>query len=165
MNVALALFISSILAGVIATMVMMAFLYLPRLWGGVYYDTFGAIGGVFLRPIDARSRLLGALILLAGGVLFAFFYGWLALMFLNGTFAAPRYLVGNFDFFFVLLGLVSGFGQGMYVTLITSFIVTDYHPLPAYRDAYPLILSFFVGHTVYGVVVMSLQSIFLRALL
>lgn len=135
MNAALALFVSSVLAGVTATVVMMAmmaFLYLPRLWSGVYYDTFSAIGGIFLRPIDARSRLLGTLILLAGGVFF--FYGRLALMFVNGTFAAPRYLVGSFDFFFVLLGLVAGFGQGMYVTMITSFIVTDYHPLPAYRD-------------------------------
>jgi zinc transporter ZupT len=53
-----------------------------------------------------------------------------------------------------LLGLVGGLGQGIYVTLISTFIITDFHPVTSYRQAYPLILSFLVGHMVYGVVVM-----------
>ena len=165
MNHWTALFLSSLISGVLATAVLMVFLYLPRSWGGLYYDTFGAIGSIFLRPVDHRSRLLGAALLMLGGVLFAFFYGWLALMFVGGTFATPQYFIGGFNLFYALLGLVGGFGQGMYVSLITTFIITDFHPLESYREAFPLILSFFIGHTVYGVVVMSLQSLLLQALL
>jgi hypothetical protein len=163
MNVWLGLFISSVVSGVVATAVMMVFLYLPRTWGGLHYDTFGAIGSLVLRRVDREARFLGAALLMVGGVLFAFFYGWFALMFLNGTFDAPRYPVFGFDGFFAILGLVAGFGQGMYVTLISTFIITDHHPVPGYRDAVPLIASFFVGHTVYGLIVMSLQSVLLRA--
>lgn len=158
----LALFFSSILSGAIATAVMMMFLYLPKLWGGLYYDTFGAIGSVFSRSPDTRTRLIGAVLLFVGGILVAFIYGWVALMFQNGTFGAPKYLIASspreIDLFFPLIGLVGGFGQGMFMALIAGTIVTDFHPLEQYRNLIPLLLSFFIGHTVYGVVVMFFQS-------
>lgn len=67
------LFLSSVVSGLIATGVMIIFLYLPVFWQGVHYDTLGALGSIFVRKVDARSRLLGAVLLLVGGVLFAFF--------------------------------------------------------------------------------------------
>ncbi|MCA9839563.1 MAG: hypothetical protein KC422_21825, partial [Trueperaceae bacterium] len=150
----LALFLSSILSGAIATAVMIVFLYLPLLWGGLYYDTLGAVGSVFLRKIDNRSRFLGAIILFFGGIMVAFIYGWFAYMFLNGTFGAPAYLISEspvrIDLFYPVLGLVGGFGQGMFMALITGFIVTDFHPFEEYRQITPLLISFFVGHAVYG---------------
>ncbi len=163
-----ALFFSSILSGLIATAVMVVFLYLPRLWNGVYYDTLGGLGAMFLGQANSQARLIGAVLIFAGGVLFGFFYGWFALMFLNGTFLAPQYLIFagtplQTDLFFVILGLVGGFGQGMFVSLITTFIATDFHPLESYRDPFPLILSFLIGHTVYGAVVMLLQYQFLKS--
>jgi hypothetical protein len=159
----LPLFFSSILSGIVATTVMAAFLYLPVLWRGVYYDTLGAIGSIFTRKVDVQSRLIGAVLLLFGGILFAFMYGWFALMFMRGTFGAPHYQVFptwpvEIDLFYVLLGLVGGMGQGMFLSLITTFIITDFHPVESYRQAFPLILSFIIGHTVYGVVVMFMQS-------
>ena len=164
----LALFFSSILSGAIATAVMIIFLYLPALWGGVYYDTLGAIGSVLERKITTRTRLIGALILFAGGIMFAFFYGWFALMFLNGTFGAPNYTIlsnpTTIDLFYPLLGLVGGFGQGMFMSLIAGTIVTDFHPIKEYRSITPLLLSFFIGHAVYGVVVMFFQSQLLQLL-
>jgi hypothetical protein len=163
-----ALFLSSILSGLVATAVMIFFLYLPLSWGGVYYDTLGAIGAVFLKRVDAQARLLGAAILMLGGIGFAFFYGAFALMFMYGSFSPPNYSIlqsPNVNLFYPLLGLVGGFGQGMYVTLITTFIMTDFHPVQSYRQAYPLILSFLIGHAVYGVVVMFFQQQLLQLLL
>jgi hypothetical protein len=164
-----ALFLSSILSGLVATAVMVLFLYLPLSWGGVYYDTLGAIGSVFLKRVDAKSRLLGAILLMVGGVLFAFFYGAFTLMFMYGSFAAPNYSIlespTNVNLFYPLLGIVGGLAQGMYITLITTFIITDFHPVESYRQAYPLILSFLMGHMVYGAVVMFFQQQLLQLLL
>ncbi|MGL4609269.1 MAG: hypothetical protein ACRCYY_06220 [Trueperaceae bacterium] len=166
----LALTLSSVLSGLVATAVMIVFLYLPLSWGGVYYDTLGAIGAVFLKRIDGQARLFGGVVLLLGGILFAFFYGAFVLMFTYGSFAAPSYAVFpnwpvQFNLFYPLLGLVGGLGQGIYVTLISTFIITDFHPVTSYREAYPLILSFMIGHMVYGVVVMFFQHQLLQLLL
>ena len=87
------LFLSSVVSGLIATGVMMVFLYLPRFWQGLYYDTLGALGSILLDRVDARTRIVGAVLLLAGGVIFAFFYGWYTLMFLDGPFSAPVYTI------------------------------------------------------------------------
>jgi hypothetical protein len=148
----------------------MLFSYLPLSWGGVYYDTLGAIGAILLKRVDGQSRLLGAGLLMLGGLLFAFFYGAFVLMFMYGNFAAPSYSVFpgwpvQFNLFYPLLGLVAGLGQGIYLTLISTFIITDFHPIASYREAYPLILSFLIGHMVYGVVVMFFQHQLLQLLL
>jgi hypothetical protein len=104
-----------------------------------------------------------------GGILFAFFYGAFVLIFTYGSFAAPSYSIFpnwsvQFNLFYPLLGLVGGLGQGIYVTLISTFI-TDFHPITSYREAYPLILSFLIGYMVYGVVVMFFQNQLLQLLL
>ena len=162
-----ALFWSSILSGLIATAIMIGFLYLPKVWGGAFYDSLGAAGSLVTRRVDARSRALGTGFLFIGGVTFAFFYGWFILMFMNGTFETPNYLVladtaAELNLFYPLFGLVMGLGQGVFISMITTFIVTDFHPLPSYRDAYTLILSYVMGHMVYGVVVMVVQATLLR---
>ena len=158
------MFFSSVVSGLIATGVMILFLYLPRFWRGLHYDTLGALGSILLDRVDARTRLLGAALLLTGGVLFAFFYGWFALMFIDGPFLEPAYIISGpleVNLFYPLFGLVAGFCHGIFITLITTFVVTDHHPVESYRQVYPLILSFIIGHTVYGMTVMFLQSRFL----
>lgn len=160
-----ALFVSSIVAGLVATAVMVVFLYLPRLWGGVFYDSLGAAGALVFKQVDGRSRLLGAAFLFTGGILFAFFYGWFILMFMNGTFETPNYIVGGLNLFYPFFGLVMGLGQGIYLSMLTTFIVTDFHPIPSYRNALALILSYLIGHMVYGVVVMAVQTILLGIML
>ena len=161
------LFLSSVVSGLVATGVMIVCLYLPVFCQGVYYDTLGSLGSLFLRQVDARSRLVGAILLLVGGVPFAFFYGWYTLMFLDGPFPAPPYLIFpgsplEVNLFYPLFGLVAGFCHGIFITLILTFVITDHHPLESYRQAYPLILSFIIGHTVYGMTVMFLQNQLLR---
>lgn len=160
------LFLSSVVSGLIATGVMIVFLYLPVFWKGVYYDTLGALGSILLDKVDVRSRLVGTILLLVGGVLFAFFYGWYTLMFLEGPFPAPPYIIfpgspAEVNLFYPLFGLVAGFCHGIFITLILTFVITDHHPLESYRQVYPLILSFIIGHTVYGMTVMFFQSQFL----
>ena len=49
---------SSVITGLVGTAVMIVFLYLPVLWGGLYYDTLGAIGSIWTRPVDLRTRLI-----------------------------------------------------------------------------------------------------------
>ncbi len=158
----LALFFSSILSGLVATAIMLIFLYLPLLWGGVYYDTLGAIGSLFSRNIDNRSRLIATLLLFAGGIFFAFIYGWIALWFVNGNFITPQYILMRnpvtINLFFPILGLAGGFGQGMFLALIGGTVITDFHPVEQYKALTPLMLSFFIGNAVYGLVVMFFQS-------
>lgn len=158
----LALTLTSVLTGLLGTAVMIAILQLPLLWGGKPYDTLGALGAIFTRRLDDRSRVLGAVFLALGGIGFAAVYGWVALMFLTGTFQGAVYQVlpdfpTTIDLFFPLLGLIGGFGHGMFAALIVTFVVTDFHPIEAMRDPFGLLRSFMVGHTVFGLVVMFFQ--------
>lgn len=164
--------LSSVLTGVVGTAVMVLFLYLPLLWNGVHYDTLASIGSIWTREANDRSRLIGMLLLTAGGVAFAAFYGAFVLMFMTeaGAFRGVPYVVfpsapTTIDLFFPFLGLVGGFGQGIFMSLVTSFVVTDFHPLERFRDPFPLLLSFLIGHTVFGVVVMFFQHQVLQLLL
>ena len=159
----LALTLTSVLTGLLGTALMVAILQLPILWGGKPYDTLGALGAIFTRSVDARSRAVGALFLSVGGVAFAAVYGWVALMFLTGTFEGADYVVlrdfpTQIDLFYPLLGVVGGFGHGMFASLIATFVVTDFHPIEEMRDPFGLVRSFIVGHTVFGLVVMFFQQ-------
>jgi hypothetical protein len=158
--------LASILSGLLATLVMIAFLYLPTLWKGLYYDTLGSIGSALLDRTDTRARLVGSSVLIVGGIVFAVFYGWFTLMFLRGPFLLPDYTVfaGTplaVNLFFPLFGFVLGLCQGVFISLIGSFAVADHHPDKSYRQGYPLVASFVIGHCVYGTLVMLLQSVFL----
>ena len=159
----LTLTLTSVLTGVLGTAVMVAALQAPLLWGGKPYDTVGALGAIFTRRVDARSRAIGLLLLTLGGIGFAAVYGWVALMFVTGTFAGAEYrILPNFPttiyLFYPLLGLVGGFGHGMFASLMVSFVVIDFHPVEQMRDPFALVRSFIVGHTVFGLVVMFFQQ-------
>ena len=140
----LELVLTAFLTGLLGTAVMIAVLNIPAIWGGTVYDTLGALGAIFTRRLDERSRVIGALFLMLGGIGFAVAYGWIALMFVTGTFDGANYIVlRNFpttiDLFYPLLGLVGGFGHGMFAALITTFIVTDFHPIEEMRDPFGLV--------------------------
>ncbi|TVR91189.1 MAG: hypothetical protein EA416_09905, partial [Trueperaceae bacterium] len=162
MDVILPLTLSSVLTGTLGTAVMVAALNLPQLWGRKTYDALGTLGSLFTRRLDAQSRMIGAILLTFGGVVFAVFYGWIALMFYTGTFAAPEYLIfrdfpTTIDLFYPLVGLVGGFAQGMFAALILAFVVVDFHPIESQRSPFDLVQSFLVGNTVFGMVVMFFQ--------
>jgi hypothetical protein len=158
----LELTLTSVLTGLLGTALMVAVLHTPLVWGGKVYDTLGALGAVFTRRVDAPSRAIGGMLLAAGGIAFAFAYGWVALMFVTGTFEGANYQVlrdfpTRIDLFYPILGLVGGFGHGMFAALIATFIVTDFHPIEEMRDPFGLVRSFLIGHTAFGVVVMFFQ--------
>lgn len=165
-----ALILSSVASGIIATAVMTLFLYLPLLWGGVYYDTLGSLGALATGKTNGRSRLIGTLLLFLGGIVIAVFYGLAVLMFEVGSFPAPDYVVlpnwpVEINLFYPLMGLILGLGQAIFVSLTTAFIVSDVHPVQQYREPFPLMLSYSVGHLVYGASVIFFQHQLLQLLL
>jgi len=165
-----ALILASVVSGLAATAVMLVVLYLPAFWGGPYYDTLGALGSMWTRKVDERARVLGTVLLFVGGIIFAMFYGAFVLMFLEGPFDMPRYVIlkslpTEVNLFYPLMGLVGGFGHGIFMSLITTFIATDFHPLQEYRNAFSLILSYLIGHAVFGATVMFFQHQLLQLLL
>jgi hypothetical protein len=169
METILPLTLSSILTGLLGTAVMLAFLQAPLLFGRPTYDPVGTLGALLMRRMDPQSRALGTLLIAVGGIAFAAWYGWIALMFMSGTFGAPDYrILPNFPteihLFYPLLGLVGGFAQGMFASLILAFVVVDFHPVQEQRDPFSLIQSFLVGNTVFGVVVMFFQHQLLQLL-
>lgn len=166
----LALILSSIAAGLIATLVMVIFLYLPILWNGDYYDVLGAIGSAMTKEVDARARFLGGIVYFLGGILVALVYGWLVLTLLGQTsFTVPRLtlftgLPVDVNFFYPLLGVAIGMGHGVFIGLLTTILV-EHHPLKRYRTRHMLIISQLISHIVFGATVMFFHSQFLQLLL
>lgn len=168
------LMLSAVASGLIATFVMVFFLYLPLTWGGDYYDVLGALGSAITRQVDARSRFLGGVIYFAGGLVFAIFYGWvvLALLQLEGinTSMVPqlRILPGlpvSVNIFYPLLGAVLGLGHGILVALLVTIIVIEHHPLERFRQRFILVISQLISHVAFGITVMFFHSQFLQLLL
>ena len=166
-----ALVSSSVAAGLIATLVMIFFQYLPLLWGGRYFDVLGAIGSWQTKVLDARARFIGALVYTGGGILFALLYGVLVL----GVRLNNEFLYGPFVFqlpgspievnlVYPILGIAVGLGHGVVVALFTTVLVTR-HPLETFHTRLILIISQLIGHVAFGVVVMFFQSKFLQMML
>lgn len=165
-----ALLLSSVAAGLIATSVMIFFLYLPLVWRGNYYDVLGAIGSLVTRRTDARSRFIGALIYYAGGFVFALFYGWVVLSLMQLPQSVPRLsifpdLPVSINLFYPLLGVAIGLGHGILAALFAVIFFIEHHPLQEYRTRFILVVSQLISHVVFGVVVMFFQHQFLQLLL
>jgi hypothetical protein len=167
----LALILSSIAAGLIATCIMVAFLYLPLLWGGDYFDVIGALGSAITGELNARARFLGAMLYFAAGILFAMLYGWLALSIMQTVDVSnlpPLHIPGlpvQINFLYPLLGLAIGLGHGVLVALLVTVIAIEHHPLKQFHTRYILVISQLISHLVFGFVVMFFHSQFLQLLL
>ena len=163
--------LSSIAAGLIATGVMVLFLYLPRLWSGGHYDVLNAVGSAVTKAVDERAPLIGSLIYFAGGIFFAFLYGWIALVMLRTEQSAllPQLIIlpdfpTEINLIFPLVGLGLGFIHGMIIALLVTIVVIEHHPLERFRDNYRLVVSQLIGHVAFGFVVMFFHSQFLPLL-
>lgn len=165
-----ALILASIAAGLIATLVMVVFLYLPLLWSGDYYDVLGAIGSTLTKEVDARARFIGAALYFLVGILFALLYGWLALTLLRlSPGSLPQFIIFpaspvKINLLYPLLGLAVGLGHGIFAGLIMTVLV-EHHPIRHFRTRYILIISQVISHLAYGFTVMFFQSQFLQLLL
>ena len=165
---AVPLLLSSIAAGLIATSVMVFFLYLPLVWRGNYYDVLGALGSALTHRIDAQARFLGALIYFGGGIFVAIFYGWVVLALMQGGFVPQlnvfEGLPTKINLVYPFLGAALGLGHGILVAFFVVIIVIEHHPLEQYRARFILVISQLISHIVFGVTVMFFQSQFLQLL-
>ena len=164
------LLLSSIASGLIATFIMIGFLYLPLVWGGDYYDVMGAIGSVMTGETNGRSRFIGGVIYVAVGVVIAMLYGWVALALIQNNASLPQFVVFSgwpvtINLIYPLLGLAIGLGHGILVALLVTVVVIEHHPVERYRTRYILIVSQLIGHLVFGLSVMFFHSQFLQLLL
>jgi hypothetical protein len=167
------LLLSSLVSGLVAITVTLLFTYLPSFWRGSYYDILTSLGGTFhtkTKRVSQGSRLTVILLLFTLGMFAALFYAWLTLMFLEGIFPTPSANLepgrfGSFSFFYPLVGAVLGLGQGVLVSLLTTFFVTARNVLEPYRESTPLVMSFLSGNTVYGALVMTCHALLLPLLL
>lgn len=165
-----ALLLSSVASGLIATSVMVFFLYLPLVWKGNYYDVLGAIGSLVTKKTDARSRFIGGLIYYAGGFVFALLYGWVVLALMGLQQPMPRLgifpgLPVSINLFYPLLGVAIGLGHGIIAALFAVIFFIEHHPLREYRTRFILVISQLISHVVFGVVVMFFQHQLLQLLL
>ncbi len=163
------LVLSSIAAGLIATTVMVLFLYLPRLWGGTAYDIFSVLGSTITGRANERSVVVGSFLFAAGGIAFAFLYGWIAsLMIANGSILPHLYLANvttglplPIDLSFAILGVAMGLLHGILFALVLTIVVIEHHPIERFRTRYSLVMYQVLGHMIYGATVMHFQSQFL----
>lgn len=163
------LLLSSVAAGLIATSVMVFFLYLPLVWRGNYYDVLGALGSAITRTVDNRSRFLGAIIYFGGGIFFAFFYGWAVWSLMSLNYPLPELIIfpgapAEINLFYPLLGMVIGLGHGILIAFILTIVVIEHHPLEEYRSRFILVISQLISHVAYGATVMFFQHQFLQLL-
>lgn len=165
-----ALLLSSVASGLIATSVMVFFLYLPLLWQGNYYDVLGAIGSLITRRTDARTRFIGGLIYYLGGQFFTLFYGWVVLSLMQMRYPVPRLeLFTGFpveiNLFYPILGIAIGLGHGILAAFFVVIFIIEHHPLAEYRARFILVISQLISHIAFGATVMFFQHQFLQLLL
>jgi hypothetical protein len=164
------LLLSSVAAGLIATSVMVFFLYLPLVWRGNYYDVLGAIGSIITKGVNARTRFIGALIYYAGGLFFSIFYGWVVLSLMQLRIPIPELdilpgLPVEINLFYPLLGIALGLGHGILAAFFAIIFFIEHHPLEQYRSRFILVISQLISHMVFGVVVTFFQHQLLQLLL
>ena len=165
---AIPLLLSSVAAGLIATSIMVFFLYLPLAWRGNYYDVLGALGSAITRRIDAQARFLGALIYYGGGIFVSIFYGWVVLALMQGGFVPQLNILPglptDINLVYPFLGAALGLGHGILVAFFVVIIVIEHHPLEQYRARFILVISQLISHIVFGITVMFFHSQFLQLL-
>lgn len=162
--------LSSFVSGLVAVTVTLLFTYLPSFWRGSYYDILTSLGGGLFKSTKQGSRLAVILFLFIAGIVVAFFYALLTNMFLQGIFPTPSANLepgrfGTFSLFYPLVGGVVGLGQGVLVSLLTTFFVTNRNALESYRESVPLVISYLLGNTIYGAVVVTCHALFLPFLM
>ncbi len=163
--------LSSVAAGLIATGVMVFFLYLPRLWDGEYYDVLNALGSAITGRVGERSVFLGSLLYFGAGIVFAFLYGLLAATLLQAgqMFDLPEIMILpdlplEIDLLFPVVGALLGLAHGLIVALLVTIIVIEHHPIERFRSRYALVASQIISHLAFGATVMFFHSQFLQLL-
>lgn len=151
---------SSLVAGIVATSLMLPLFHLPRLAARPAFDVIGALGSAATGRDDGTARPVGALLFYLGGVAFAVLYGLLAATLLTAE--APQ---GGADLLPVgspealpVLGLVLGLAHGGIVALLLTIVVVEHHPFARYRQGFGLVVPALLAHPLFGVAVMLVHG-------
>ena len=134
--------LQTILAGLIATVVMTVSLYAIHWRGFAEADMMRALGSILTRS-EANALPVGAVIHVLSGIGFAFLYVivWSTLP------------LAEFQHY-LLLGLVTGFAHGLVVSFMLVILVAEHHPLQRFQSAgIGVAVAHLVAHVVYGLLV------------
>ena len=132
----------TVAAGILATAMMSATLYLIHWRGFAEGDMIRALGSLVTRN-EVNAIPLGVTIHLVSGIVFAFLYviGW-------STLPLTGFAI------FMVLGLITGFAHGLVVSFALVVAVAEHHPLPHFqRTGIGVAVAHLVAHVVYGFVV------------
>lgn len=163
----MSLILSTLLASLIAMILMLLLLYFPRLLGRKSYDVLHALGSGVTGRLTPGSVWLGAAMFLVGGLIFGFLYGLLAQTILTGGDSLPMYGADGLAFLsdpawmFLFVGLWVGAGHGVVVSLLAAILVVEHHPIERFRGRMGLIPLIMLSHIAFGGVVMFLHDRFL----
>lgn len=134
--------LQTVLAGLIATVVMTASLYAIHWRGMAEADMLRALGSLITRD-EATALPVGIMIHLVSGIVFAFVYivVWSTL---------PLHAFQHY----VLLGLLTGFAHGLVVSFALVVLVAEHHPLERFQRAgIGVALAHLLAHVVYGLLI------------
>jgi Family of unknown function (DUF6789) len=145
--------LQTVLAGVIATVVMTASLYAIHWRGFAEADMLRALGSIFTRK-ESNALPVGVVLHFLSGIVFAFLYVvvWSTLP------------VNAFQHY-VLLGLFTGFAHGLVVSYVLVVLVAEHHPLERFQRAgIGVAVAHLAAHVVYGLLVGIVAGSFLLQL-
>jgi len=149
------LILASIASGVIATVAMLAVVYLPLAWRGTPCDVVGMLGSSLTGRENARTNYLGAVLFTLGGVLFAFLYGSLIVTLMGAQASMPSLPLGtalptSIDLAYPLVGVAMGVAHGGVIALLMTILVTEHHPIARFRDGFSFVVPLMAGHLAFG---------------
>ncbi len=158
--------ISSIVAGIVASLAMLASLNLSKIWGIKTLDVRMMLGSFVTKKLNNQAKILGFFIFLTVGIMFSFLYGLIVFLFVTGrfggSFGMPQYYwIPGVNFFLLYLGLLGGFGHGTFMALIGGVLFYELHPLPDFRETLPYVVSALIGHAIFGFTVMLVHNFIL----
>ncbi|MFK7825989.1 MAG: DUF6789 family protein [Oligoflexales bacterium] len=126
-----------VLSGFVATSVMTTFIYLIHISKISNADMIGALGSYISSDL-LKARLIGTLIHFSIGLSTAFFY-----VAVWSRFNFSQNLPG--------VGLLTGFAQGLVVSLGLVVLVAEHHPSERFRKVgFGIALTHLFAHIVYG---------------
>jgi hypothetical protein len=131
-----------IVAGIIGTIGMTAFLSIVTKTDVVHADMVRAIGSLLTKSLDNALRV-GLIIHITWGIIFGILY----------TVIISYFDVQNF-LLTVSIGMVIGFIHGFAVSLLLVVAVAEHHPIEQFKNpGFGVAAAHFIAHLIYGTLV------------
>ena len=143
-------YLTTAIAGLLATGAMSGILYLIHWRGIANADMINAVGSIVTKR-EENALAAGLLVHFGSGVIFAYIYvgAWSI-----WEFTAPG--------IYIMFGLLTGLAHGLVVSFVLVALVAEHHPVAKYRQAgLGVALAHLVAHVAYGVVVGLVASFLL----